>query len=71
MDLGKITEYMLSFNKRVEYVKMKNVIASDFVVLKKWGLSWRAIGQLIMNIKWSWFFKQVCRKIYRCIKQGR
>lgn len=34
MDLGKITEYMLSFNKRVEYVKMKNVIASDFVVLK-------------------------------------
>lgn len=71
MDLGKITEYMLSFNKRVEYVEMKNVIASDFVVLKKWGLSWRAIGQMIMNIKWSWFFKQACRKIYRCIERGR
>lgn len=71
MDLGKITESMLLFNKRVEYVGMQDVIASDFVVLKKWGLSWHAVGQMIMNIKWSWFFKQVCRKIYRCIKRGR
>lgn len=68
INLSKIKECLMMFNKRIEYIGMKNVIASDFVVLKSWGLSWHAIGQMIFNIKWSWLSKQALRKIYRCIK---
>lgn len=69
MNLSKTEKVILSLNKRVEYIGMKNVIASDFIVLKSWGLSWHAVGQMIINVKWRWFLIQIGRKIHRYIRR--
>lgn len=69
MNSAEIAEFISSLNKRVEYIGMTNVIASDFLVLKSWGGSWRAVEQMFLNVKWSWFFLQIGRKIHRYIRR--
>lgn len=68
LDLHRIEKNLSILNNHVAYVGMKNVVASDFIILKSWGLSWPAVYQMFFNIKWSWQLKQIGRKIYRCIK---
>lgn len=67
LNIVDIVNSIGKLNKRIEYSGLNDVIFTDFMVLKSWGLSKLAVLQMVKNINWEYFFKQLIRKVYRLI----